>query len=64
MQFAKEDKVALNARNIYQLYPSKKLLNKYLGHFKVLQVVGNYEQIYKLNLPPHTTYTIYSIYPY
>ena len=60
IQFTRGDKIVLNTRNISQLHPSKKLSDKYLGPFEVLQAVGNHRQAYKLDLPP--TYHIHDIF--
>ena len=50
----------MNTRNICQLQPSKKLSDKYLEPFEVLQAVENHGQAYKLNLP--SSYHIYNIF--
>ncbi len=42
-EFKIEDQVMLNAKNIKQLRPSIKLINKYLGLFKVIKVIGAYK---------------------
>ena len=51
IEFKVGDLVMLNARNIRQKRPSKKLADRQLGPFKVLQIVGNHKQAYKLELP-------------
>ena len=51
IEFKVGDLVMLNARNIRQKRPSKKLADRLLGPFKILQIVGNHKQAYKLELP-------------
>ena len=51
MTFAVGDEVMVNAKHIRQLRQSKKLSDKYLGPFKVVTVLGEHKQAYKLELP-------------
>lgn len=51
MTFAVGDEVMVNARHIRQLRQSKKLSDKYLGPFKVVTVLGEHKQAYKIELP-------------
>ena len=58
IKFKVKDEVMLAAKNIKQLRPNKKLSDKYLGPFKVLETVG--PQAYRLQLPQGGVSTIYS----
>lgn len=62
------DNVMLNAKNLRQLRPSKKLADRYLGPFKVIGIVGNHGQAYKLELPPayriHLVFHVGMLEPY
>ena len=51
IKFKIGDEVMLAAKNIKQLRPSKKLSDKYLGPFKVREVIGTHSQAYRLELP-------------
>ena len=53
MHFSVGDWVMLAATNLRQQRPNKKLSDRYLGPFKVIEVVG--EQAYKLDLPDKWT---------
>ena len=48
--FNVDDKVLVSSKNIYSKRPHKKLDNKWLSPFTVVERVG--KQVYKLNLPP------------
>jgi len=50
-RFNVKDKVMLAARNIKQLRPNKKLADKFLGPFEVLEIIGGHSQAYRLKLP-------------
>lgn len=52
--------VMLNARNVRQLRQSKKLADRYLGPFKILEILGTHKQAYKLDLPP--SYQIHPVF--
>jgi transposase InsO family protein len=54
------DQVMLQAKNIRQLRPSKKLADRYLGPFEIMEVVGSHRQAYKLKLPP--AYRIHNVF--
>ncbi len=45
------DLVMLSAKNVRQLRPSKKLSDRRLGPFKVMEIVGNHQHAYELELP-------------
>ena len=45
------DMVMLSSRHIRQARPSKKLADRQLGPFRILQIVGRHQQAYKLALP-------------
>jgi hypothetical protein len=60
MTFAVDDEVMLRAKHIKQLRPSAKLADRYLGPFRVLEVVGHHRQAYRLKLPP--TYRIHDVF--
>ena len=51
MRFCVGDKVMLSAKNIKQARPSRKLSDKYLGPFDILEPVRT--QVYHLRLPEH-----------
>ena len=51
MRFCVRDKVMLSAKNIKQARPSRKLSDKYLGPFDILEPVRT--QAYHLRLPEH-----------
>ena len=51
-RFKIKDKVLLLAKHVKQLRPSRKLSDKYLGPFEVLEVKGDHSQAYKLKLLP------------
>lgn len=51
MRYKIGDQVMLAAKNIKQLRPNRKLADKYLGPFRVKQVVGSHSQAYRLELP-------------
>jgi uncharacterized protein (UPF0335 family) len=59
-EFKVREKVMLRAKNIRQLRPSIKLADRYLGPFKVLEVVGTHKQAYRLELPP--SYRIHDVF--
>ena len=50
----------LNAKNLRQLRLSKILVDRYLGLFKVISIIGSYRQVYKLELP--LTYRIHLVF--
>ncbi len=52
MRFQEKDLVVLAAKNIRQLRPNKKLSDRYLGPFEVLEAVGKHGQAYRLKLDP------------
>ena len=52
-EFKVGDCVWLNRRNIGTTRPSQKLDQKRLGHFKIVDVVGESKAAFKLKLPPH-----------
>jgi hypothetical protein len=60
MLFKKDDKVMLLAKNIKQLRPSVKLLDKYLRPFDIIEVIRDYGQAYRLKLL--LTYKIYDVF--
>ncbi|KFY17374.1 hypothetical protein V491_05015 [Pseudogymnoascus sp. VKM F-3775] len=60
MQYRVRDQVILAAKNIKQLRPNRKLADKYLGPFRVRQVVGGHAQAYRLELPP--AYQIHDVF--
>ena len=60
ISFKVKDKVLLSAKNIRQLRPNKKLSNRFLGPFEVIEIVGDHGQAYKLKLPP--TYKIHNVF--
>ena len=45
------DMVMLSAKNIRQTRPTKKFSDRQLGPFKVIAIVGDHKQAYKLELP-------------
>ncbi len=59
-EFKIGDKVMLRAKNIRQLRPSVKLADKYLGPFKVTEIVGSHRQAYRLQLP--SSYRIHDVF--
>lgn len=59
-KFKVKDKVMLRAKNIRQLRPSVKLADRYLGPFRVVEVVGAHGQAYRLELPP--SYKIHDVF--
>lgn len=52
--------VMLNARHISQLRTSKKLADRYLGPFKIIEILGTHKQAYKLELLP--SYRIHPVF--
>lgn len=50
----------LRAKNIRQLRPSAKLADRYIGPFKVIEVIGTHRQAYRLQLPP--SYRIHNVF--
>jgi hypothetical protein len=59
-RFCVKEKVMLASKNIRQLKPSRKLANKYLGLFEVVEIIRNHEQAYKLKLL--LFYKIYNVF--
>lgn len=59
-RFKQGDMVLLSSQNIRQLRPNKKLSDKFLGPFEVLEVRGEHGQAYKLKLP--TSYRIHDVF--
>lgn len=51
MRFRVGDRVMLAAKNIRQLRPNRKLSDKYLGPFTILEAIGSHGQSYRLSLP-------------
>jgi len=51
MRFKKDQMVWLSTRYIRQRRPSKKLADKYIGPFKIMEPIGT--NAYRLHLPPH-----------
>src|SRR4030095_14699902 len=49
--FAIGDKVWLNRRNMRTTRPSKKLDFKRLGPYRIIEIIGESKQAYKLNIP-------------
>ena len=49
--FRIRDQVMLNCKNLKQTRPSRKLADKYLGPFRVIEIMGAHQQAYKLELP-------------
>ena len=49
VQYKKGDKVWLKTTNIITKYPIKKLNNKHLGPFKILEKVGKLTYYFKLS---------------
>jgi hypothetical protein len=60
MRFKIKDKVLVATKNIRQLRPSKKLSDRFLGPFEVVEVIGDHGQAYKLKLPP--SYRIHDVF--
>jgi hypothetical protein len=60
MRFKVEDKVVIASKNIRQLRPSRKLSDKYLGPFEIVEVIGDHGQAYRVKLPPH--YQIHNVF--
>jgi len=60
-QYLEGQWVWLSARNIRQRRPSSKLSDKYLGPFRITEVVGNHKLVYKLDLP--STLRIHNVFP-
>lgn len=61
LRFKPGDLVLLSAKNRKQTRPSRKLADKYLGPFKVLEVVGAHGLAYRLDLPKG--YRIHNVLP-
>jgi hypothetical protein len=59
-RFCVKEKVMLASKNIRQLRPSRKLADKYLGPFEVVEIMGDHGQAYKLELPP--SYKIHNVF--
>jgi hypothetical protein len=59
-EFKIGDRVMLRAKNIRQLRPSVKLSDRYLGPFRVSEVVGSHRQAYRLELP--RSYKIHDVF--
>lgn len=60
MRFKIGDEVMLAAKNIKQLRPNRKLADKFLGPFRVQEIVGTHAQAYRLKLPP--SYKIHDVF--
>ena len=59
-RFKVKEKVLLSAKYVRQLRPSRKLSDKYLGPFEILEIKGEHGQAYKLKLPP--SYRIHDVF--
>jgi transposase InsO family protein len=65
--FEEGDEVLLSTKNIKQRVPSKKLKDRFIGPFRVLEVIGT--QAYRLELPPsyrklHNVFHVSVLEPY
>ncbi|KAL2126371.1 hypothetical protein VTI74DRAFT_1096 [Chaetomium olivicolor] len=61
MAFKPKDWVLLSTKYLRQKRPSKKLADKYLGPFQILEAVGDRKMAYRLDLPPR--YRIHNTFP-
>jgi hypothetical protein len=60
-EFVEGDWVWLSTRNLRQMRPSSKLADKFIGPFRIIQVVGDHKLAYKLDLPKR--YRIHNVFP-
>jgi hypothetical protein len=67
-EFKKGDLVLLSTKHLNQQRPSRKLSDKYLGPFEILEEVGNHKLAFRLDLPPrysmHPTFPVVALEPY
>lgn len=59
-EFAVGQYVLVSTKNINQRRPSRKLADKYLGPFKIEEIVGHHRMAYRLELPPR--YRIHDVF--
>ncbi len=68
MRFRVGDQVMLAAKNIRQLRPNRKLADKFLGPFRVKEIIGSHGQSYRLTLPEgyriHNVFHVSLLEPY
>lgn len=60
IEFCIKDQVMLATKNLRRLRPSKKLSDRYLGPFEVIEVIGKHRQAYRLKLEPE--YKFYDVF--
>ncbi|KXH68555.1 hypothetical protein CSAL01_02212 [Colletotrichum salicis] len=60
-KFAVGSWVLLSSKNIKQKRPSRKLSDKWLGPFRVCEVVGDHGLAYRLEIPNH--YRVHDVFP-
>lgn len=60
-EFSVGDEVLVSAKNRRQQRPSTKLADKYLGPFRVTEIIGHHKLAYKLDLPK--AYRMHNVFP-
>lgn len=66
--FKKGDWVLLSTKHLRQRRPSRKLADKFIGPYQIVEAIGDYGLAYKLRLPSstrlHPTFPVTSLEPY
>jgi transposase InsO family protein len=62
MEYKVGDLVMLATKNLRQMRPNRKLSDRYLGPFEVVEIVGNHKQAYRIKLgPEHKFHDVFHV---